>query len=323
METMPTRKDSRKFIGIAAAALLVVAPSVAAGTAQGGAREAARATEQGVKLIEGNRFAEALQQLDRAIAADPEYWEAHYQRGRVLGILDRWQESRDALVLAAELNAGHGHTHRLASMAAAQVSDWQTAWDQAIKAQLAGEDMRQNMLDMYNESPPPDDFAIRINAAPVFVATAEDSDARAQAELPTNFNPGTTGTDPGGVRSGRATHLEDSALNSSGPDLVRLERQMRSALAESNRFAVVVQPGRAKFILAISITDIESGVGAERTSGRSASGYFRLIDIESREVVYRANISFEDISATTAIQGVLRRYVTDLAAWMAEREPRR
>ena len=313
---MPTRKGSRTFIGIAAVALLLAMPSVAAGAAQQGAREAARATEQAIKLAEANRLADALQQLDRAIAADGEHWEAHYQRGRLLGLLDRWQESRDALVVAAQLNPGHGHTHRLASMAAAQVSDWETAWDQAIKAQISGEDMRQVLLDMYHQSPPPDDFAIRINAAPVFVAAAEDSDARAQVELPTDFNPEGSG---GALRSGRATHQEDSALNASGLDLIRLVRQMRSAIAESNRFAVVLQPERAKFILAISITDIESGPDSGRTSGRSASGYLRLIDIASREVVYRSNIDFADISATTDIAGKLRRYVIDLSAWMEKR----
>ncbi len=273
------------------------------------------ATEDAAKLIEENRLREALETLDRAIDADHEYWEAHYQRGRALGLMSRWQESRDALRRATELNPGHGHSHRLASIAAINVEDWDTAWDQAIKAQLAGEDMTQTLVSMYEMSPPPDDFALRINAAAVFVADVDSTTAVAEIDLPTNFNPDApTST---GQRQGRASGLEDSAINQSSLDLVRLQRAMRNALAASPRLAVVLDPGRAKFILAIQLTEISTISDGQPNSAR---GYFRVIDIERREVVYRQPIDIADLSSTPAIAGKLRRYVTDLAAWLARQE---
>jgi len=314
---MNLRGGTPAVVALTAGALLLsVAPArrVAAESPPQNPAAAVRQIEEAVKLIGENRLREALQALNRAIAANDEYWEAHYQRGRVLGLLDRWQESRDALLRATELNPGHGHAHRLASIAATNVEDWDSAWDQAIKAQLAGEDMRDAFLQMYHLAPPPDDFGIRINAATVFVADVDSSVALADIELPTNFNPQAPAS--AGARSGRGAQLEDSAVNQSTLDLIRLQRSMRGSLAESPRLAVVLDPGRAKYILAISITDISA------QEPRSASGYFRLIDIASREVIYRSNIDFADISATTAIAGKLRRYVTDLTAWLEKRETR-
>ena len=273
---------------------------------------AVRASEDAARLIQESRLQEALETLDRAIDADDEYWEAHYQRGRVLGLMSRWQESRDALLRATELNPGHGHSHRLASIAAVNIEDWDTAWNQAIKAQLAGEDMTQSLLGLYEQSPPPADFALRIKAAAVFVADIDTSTILADLDLPTNFDPeAPTGT---GQRQGRASDLGDSAISQSSLDLIRLQRAMRRALAESSSLAVVLDPGRAKFILAIQLTDIST------SQPNSVKGYFRLIDIERREIVYRQPIDIANLGSTPVIAGKLRRYVTDLAAWLAKRE---
>lgn len=312
---------------VALAAFLLLPAIPAGGSPPPQNAGAVSATQDAIKLIQEDRLQEALETLDRAIDADDEYWEAHYQRGRALGLASRWQESCDALLRATELNPGHGHSHRLASIAATNVEDWDNAWDQAIKAQLAGEDMRQNLLSMYEQSPPPDDFAIRINAATVFVAEVDSSTAAADSELPTNFNPEAPAG--AGLRQGRASSLEDSAINQSSLDLSRLQRAMRYALSESPYTAVVLDPGRAQYILSIQLTDIStsrsrssnvtSGTNSE-SQPYAASGYFRFIDIEKREVVYRAPIDFENIGSTPAIAGKLRRYVTDLTAWLVKLE---
>ena len=303
------------FLLVALVSFLLLASPPTSGVPPPQSAAAVRASENAARLIQESRLQEALETLDRAIDADDEYWEAYYQRGRALGLMSRWQESRDALRRATELNPGHGHSHRLASIAAINIEEWGTAWDQAIKAQLAGEDMSQTLLGIFEMSPPPDDFAIRINAAAVFVADVDTSTALAGIELPTNFNPEAPAG--AGLRQGRASNLEDSAINQSALDLIRLQRAMRNALAESARLAIVLDPGRAKFILAIQITEIST-----TSDGRpnSARGYFRFIDIERREVVYRQPIDIADLSSTPAIAGKLRRYVTDLAAWLASQE---
>jgi len=300
------------LLPVALASFVMVVSVPASGFPPPQSAAAVRATENAARLIQESRLQEALETLDRAIDDADEYWEAHYQRGRALGLMSRWQESRDALLRATELNPGHAHSHRLASMAAVNIEDWDTAWDQAIKAQLAGEDMTQSLLSMFEMSTPPDDFALRINAVTVFVGEVDTTSATADLDLPTNFNPeAPTGI---GQRQGRASDLEDSAINQSSLDLIRLQRAMRRALAESPRLAVVLDPGRAKFILDMQITDISI------SKPHSARGYFRFIDIEKLEVVYRHPIDIENLSSTPVIAGKLRRYVTDLAAWLASQE---
>ncbi len=292
--------------------LLLAAPSASGGAPLPQHTTAVRATEDAAKLIQESRLQEALETLDRAIDADDEYWEAYYQRGRALGLMSRWQESRDALVRATELNPGHAHSHRLASMAAINIEDWDTAWDQAIKAQLAGEDMNQTLVSMWEMSPPPEDFALRISAVTVFVGEVNTATATADVDLPTNFNPNAP-TDIG-QRQGRGSDLEDSAINQSSLDLIRLQRAMRNALAASPGLAVVLDPGRAKFILDMQLTEIST------SRPYAAEGYFRLIDIEKREVVYRRPVSISNLESTPVIAPLLRRYVIDMSAWLAKQE---
>jgi hypothetical protein len=293
---------------------LLIAAGPAGGFAAPQAPRAIAETEDAVKLIQEDRLREALATLDRAVTADGEYWRAHYQRGRVLGQLGRWQESEDALLRATELNPGHGHSHRLAALAAANVGDWEVAWDQAIKAQLAGEDMTQTFLGMYQESPPPADFEIRINAATIFVAPIDTSPAAADVELPTNFNPNAAPVP--GQRQGRPANQEDSAISQSSLDLVRIQRAMRGAVAESPRLAVVLDPERARYILSIQLTEIST------SQPNRGTGYIRLIDVGEKEIVHRQPIELPNLGSMADIAGRLRRYVTDLTARLAERDAR-
>lgn len=297
---------------VAPALLLLLATIPASGSPELQNATAVRATEEAARLIQESRLEEALGALDRAIEADDQYWEAYYQRGRVFGLKSRWPEARDALLRATELNPGHGHSHRLASLAAINLEEWDTAWDQAIKAQLAGQDMTPTLLSLWEMSSPPEDFAVRIAAAPVFVAAVDTTTATADIELPTNFNPNAeTGI---GQRQGRASDQADSAVSQSALDLIRLQRSMRYALSQSPGLAVVLDPGRARFILAMQITEIST------TKPHSAKGYFRLIDIANGEVVYRRPIDISNLESTPVIAPLLRRYVTDMAAWLASRE---
>ena len=127
-------------------AFMLLAWPVTAETGQlsrGDPEEAERLTALALEKLEAGELVAAIDELDLAIEADADYWEAWYQRGRALGLLQQYPESRDALLQAAELNPGHGHTHRLAALAASRAEDYETAWDQAIRASLAGEDMNQ------------------------------------------------------------------------------------------------------------------------------------------------------------------------------------
>ena len=66
---------------VALASFLPLASIPASGSPLPQNAAAVRATDDAVKLIQENRVQEALETLDRAIDADDEHWEAHYQRG--------------------------------------------------------------------------------------------------------------------------------------------------------------------------------------------------------------------------------------------------
>lgn len=95
-----------------------------AGTPEGNAHLA-----EAVELIRIDAFAEALQELNSLIEAEPKFAEAYHQRGLVLCLLDRYDDAEPDFRRAAELNPlhfsailnlGHVFANRSAAFAAAR-----------------------------------------------------------------------------------------------------------------------------------------------------------------------------------------------------------
>jgi tetratricopeptide (TPR) repeat protein len=274
--------------------------------------EAVRLTETAVEEIEAGELVAAIDRLDLAIEVDPEYWVAWYQKGRALGLLEQFPESRDALLRAAELNPGHGHTHRLAALAASRAEDYETAWDQAIRASLAGQDMNQMFVDMFYKSLPPDDFEVRIKAATVFVSSAQTDEIDALAELPYNSNPESGGS---GSISGRPDYpMGSDRVNEYAADIMRLERSFRSVLSDSPSFGVVLNPQWAQYILIISIDELGQRAPVH------LDGYVRLYEVASEEAVWFRSIELRDITAQTVTHGELARLVNLMSLWLRKEQ---
>lgn len=287
--------------------------ALGAATAQLG--NAAELTERAAKLIQADRLNEALELLEQALQENDRYWEAHYQRGRALGLRGEFAAARDALLRAAALNPGHGHTHRLAAVAAIRIEDWGTAWDQAINATLAGEDMNQVFFQLYEASEVPANFETRIQAARVFVGRPDASEVEARAELPYNRNPkAAEGPGRGGVGtiSGRpADVMGRERLQERIADIDRMQRLVRELLIEHPRFGVVLEPEQADLILGISIDELGE------TAPVRMEGYLRLYDTVSGEAVYYREIELRDITQEAMMHGELTRYFEDLGKWVA------
>jgi len=305
----PLTRSIRPALWLLAIILLAwIGSTEARQSSRGDADEAERLTEVAVKKIEAGELVAAIDDLDLAIEADQEYWEAWYQKGRALGLLQQFAESRDALLQAAELNPGHGHTHRLAAIAASRAEDYETAWDQAIRASLAGQDMNQMFVDMFYKSPPPDDFEVRIKAATVFVASSRTDEIDALAELPYNSNPQSGGS---GTISGRPDYtMGSSRVNENAADILRLERSFRNALSDSASFGVVLDPQWAEYILVLSIDEL-----GERAPVR-LKGYVRLYHVVRRDAVWFRSINLADITAQAVTYGDLARFVNLMSLWL-------
>jgi tetratricopeptide (TPR) repeat protein len=255
-------------------------------------------TRNAARLIGEQEFEQALQVLERAAEEDPDYWEIYYQRGRALAMSGNMQEGLDAFLRGCELNPGFAHGHQLASVAAVQVGKFETAWDQAIRAYLAGADMSSIFAQLNERSEVPVDIDARIAAWKVFVADISADEVLAQAELPDQ-------QDQERVRQ---------LLQESAADIGAIQLHMRNAISRSPHFGLVPEPGLAQYVLGISVDEI-----GERQP-RSMEGYLRLYDISTSEVIYYRQISLRNIAAGGLLYGELERYVGQLEEWKQEQE---
>jgi len=278
--------------------------------------EAQGLTDRAANRMQEERLPAALELLDRALQEDSRHWEAHYQWGRALALMGAFEPALDALLQAVDLNPGHGHTHRLAALAALRLEDWQIAWSQAINAALAGEDMNQVFFQLYEASEVPPDFETRIQAARIFVGRPDAAEIAARAELPYNRNPeAAVGPGRGGVGtiSGRpADVMGRERLQERIADIDRMQRLLRDLLVEHPAFGVVLEPEQADLILGISIDEL-----GERPPVRM-EGYLRLYDTVSGEAVYYREVDFRDITQEAIMHGELTRYLEDLGDWIEE-----
>lgn len=296
MDIVTTRRSPIIVLSSLLLTLLLGAPVVAVA-----AQDAADLTEQATQRIQEEEYEAALELLERAIEADEGFWESWYQRGRALGLMGRMEEAKEALLRAVELNPGFAHGHALAATAARQTEDWDTAWDQGVKAYLAGADQAQAFGNIGAQSTPPDDIEERLAAWKVFVAGIDISELEAQAERPDN-------------QRGGASASGAQQANLASTELGLLERQLRRAISDSPEFGLVPGAEQAQYALVISIDSLR-----DRQPMRM-EGYLRLyrLDQESDDPVYYRSMELRDISAAGSLYTELQRYVAQMGNWKNE-----
>ncbi len=281
----------------------IVASSLAAthppppGATSSLAQSAEELTRNAARLIGEQEFEQALQVLDRALEENSEYWEAYYQRGRALAMSGNMQEGLQAFLRGCELNPGFAHGHQLAALAARELGDFDTAWEQAIRAYLAGADMSTGFAQLAESSEVPTDIDARIGAWKVFVADITADDALAQSELPDQQN----------------QESVSQLLQESAADIRTIQLHVRNAISRSPHFGLVPEPALAQYVLGISVDEI-----GERQP-RSMEGYLRLYDISTGEAIYYRQISLRNIFAGGSLYGELERYIGQLEEWKQER----
>jgi tetratricopeptide (TPR) repeat protein len=253
-------------------------------------------TRNAARLIGEQEFEQALQVLDRAEEEDSEYWEIYYQRGRALAMSGSMQEGLEAFLLGCELNPGFAHGHQLAAVAASQVGDFDTAWDHAIRAYLAGAEMSGIFGQLGERSEVPADIDERLSAWKVYVAEITADEALARAELPDQQDQETI-----------SQRIQESAA-----DIGKIRLHLRNAISRSPHFGLVPEPGLAQYVLAVSVDDLSA------RQPRSMDGYLRLYDISNGEVVYYRQVSLRNISAGGSLYGELERYIGQLEEWKQE-----
>lgn len=292
--------SATRLAGLCAAfgLLLTVVLPVAEARSPMQSEQAVELNEAGKALIAEGKHEEALAAFDRAIEADEDFWEPWYQRGRALALLDRYEEATESLLRSTRLNPGHANAHMLTAHAAMHAGDMELAWDQGIRAYLAGEDPQAIFGGIGERSELPSDFDARIEAWRVYVAGIDTSDLMATAQGPRNTRGGASGT--------------QEELVQIQPDLQELERHIANALSESRAFGLVSRLELAQYYVVVSPESIRA------TPRPSMDGYLRLYSIESEEAVYSRRVEFRDLSAEGQVGATLQNVMNQLESWRAE-----
>jgi len=262
-------------------------------------------TRRAAKMIQEGTLQGALRSLDRVLQEDPEYWEAHYQRGRALALLGRMDEALEALLRSVDLNPGFAHGHYLAWLAAFRLEDYDTAWQEAIHAELAGTDMSDNFQQLLQVSPAPDDILERLGAPRILVGPINTEEIVAEAEMAYNRNPN--------VEENRITQRPDNVqgafrVGETAAELRELQRQIRKAVLQAPYLGLTLDPGRATMVFQLTVTKL-----SER-SPRQLDGFLDVLDASTGKQTYRRDVVLRDIASVGALNGELDRIVGDMEA---------
>ena len=144
---------------------------------------ACRHVQAGIDLNARGAADEALVELGLALQADPYSWGAYYHRGGALILAGELDGAQEALLSAAKLNPGRGDVHKLAFGVSLELSDYQTAWDQAIRAHQAGINMSEGLLLLGQEVTAPADLEERLQAPRVYIESSRVVDPIDEAAL--------------------------------------------------------------------------------------------------------------------------------------------
>jgi len=127
------------------------------------------ALRRGAETALAGRLDAALASARQAAAYDPQLWDAHFLEASVLWMMGAHAAAATAVGRALWLRPGIAASHHLAAQLHYELGDDQAAWQQAIRAQLAGADMRDEMALLAARSTPPDDLEARLRVPRVFV----------------------------------------------------------------------------------------------------------------------------------------------------------
>ena len=282
-----------------------VLPAVAAeraerrGHQQASPAEAITLTQRGVELVADRKLEEALEAFDRAIEADENYGMVHYQRGRALALMGRMEEAKESLLRSTVLQPGFAHGHQLSSLASQQLGDYETAWDQAVRAVLAGTELSQ-FGSLQQASEPPPDIDDRLAAWKVFVVGVDTREVMNSDEVPFNAR--------SGARDIRST------LAQVQPDLLELQRLVSNAVSDTPGFGLVPDAEMAQYLLVITPESITAD------PRNTMEGEFRLHEVEGNGVAFVREVSFRNLSAESAVTVEIQRFIEVLENWKGERQ---
>jgi len=221
---------------------------------------------QADELIAEGELDAAVLVLDKALRADPNYAPAHFSRAIALADLGRLEEAQRDALAAAEKSPGIADTHELAMLISIDLSDSESAWEQAIQAAQAGANLRRHFERLDATGPAPEDFDARVAAPAIMVA-------RPYTDI-TNL-------------------LMDTAL-------AKVFQSVRQQLAATPLLGVVVDPSRAQYVMTIRGDRLSSG------RPRRLDGEMVVTELSGKEVYKKVLLLNDVDSPTRIAQDMAR-----------------
>ncbi len=256
-------------------------------------------TDRGVELVAEEKLEEALEVFDQAIEAGENYGMAHYQRGRALALMGRMEEAEESLLHATLLQAGFAHGHQLAALAAQQLGNYETAWDQAVRAIIAGVELSA-FGGLQQASPAPADIQERLAAWKVFVVGVDTRELIAGEQMPRDRN---------SQRAQEGATDVGSTLGQLQGDLLEMQRLLSNAISDTPGFGLVPTAELAQYLLVISPEEITA------EPRHTMEGEFRLIDVESDDVAFIRPVVFRNLSAESAVTVEIEQFIDLIENW--------
>ncbi len=122
------------------------------------------------RFLDQDALEPALVALDRAVAADPDYAVAWFQRGLLLAPQGNLQAAWEDALRAVEVGPGVPEHHDLAMLLALDLGRPDVAWQQAIRAAQAGGDLSTHRQRLESAAPAPADLQRQLAAPRIAVA---------------------------------------------------------------------------------------------------------------------------------------------------------
>lgn len=297
--------DSSHAAILALALVLLLAASQPAMPA-GASQDPQAAIQRASSLLQQDRAEDALEEIERALEANPSSAMAHYIKGMAHGRLGQDKDAQEAFLRACELNPGWSEAHFWAAMSSFRLQDYDTCWEQAILAHLAGDDLSAEFETLRGVSDPPPGFEARINAPRVYVGEIDIS----------------------ALEENRAL---ENALIQSQPYLAELRRQTALAVMHSPHFGLVPRADLAQYILVVEAEDLggqafegptdwrtnpEAAQQAPTAQSWELESYLKLFRAD--EQVYRRQMRIGNLAAAGDVGTELRRQIGYLERWLEQ-----
>ncbi len=309
-----------------AALAATLPPTPVAAMAQEAARELQEQTIRRAQWhIQHDEADFALRLLEDLLNEDDEVWTAQFLRGMALGQLGKERGALEAFLLADDLNPGVADVYVWAGIASFGIGDYDTCWEQTIRAHQAGRNMSLEIEQLKEVADPPSDLARRLRAPRAFLA-----------EMDTSVRQHNTGL--------------DAALLLGQGELFTVQQQLGQAVRDSRAFGLVRARGLADYVIGLTVSDYGNAAysgsetkpdnlpaevvdpdimsphanplthlsGTEEPLAHALEGQLELVNTVTGAVAFSVPLIIEDVTSVGDLSRELRRYVGYLERWAQE-----